>query len=185
MRVSLLAMLLMFSCSMHAQEYYEWRDANGTLHFSDTPPERSYTTHMLATPELSQAAQASSELAASELSSSQNSSDPQKSVRASQVFLVAPENKQTVRDNTGKVAVSLGCDQPLAKGQTLRVILDGQAQPASTKVVQMLENVDRGEHVVSVDLLDDGKVIFSSPKHIFYMHRTIAKKKAREHSQPQ
>ncbi|MGL5336140.1 MAG: hypothetical protein ACRC9R_08375, partial [Enterovibrio sp.] len=77
------------------------------------------------------------------------------------------------------VSVSLGSDQPLAEGQMLRVLLDGQAQPASARVVHTLENVARGEHKISAELLDNAKVIFSTPTQIFYMHRAMAQKKAR------
>lgn len=182
MRISLLVGLLILSNVTHAQEYYEWRDANGIINFSDTPPDHGYTTRRLAGP-------AEQPLPPPEAASAQdtplfptlqNRPEETKPARASKVFLIAPENQQTIRDNTGKVKVSLGSDQPLAKGQTLRVMLDGQTQSASTKVVHTLENVVRGEHNISAQLLDNGKVIFSSPAHIFYMHQATVKKAAPE-----
>ncbi|MGL6176135.1 MAG: DUF4124 domain-containing protein [Vibrionaceae bacterium] len=185
MRISLLVGLLILSSVTHAQEYYEWRDANGIINFSDTPPDQSYTTRRLTGPAEPPAAppEATSAPEMPPFPTSQNVPEDSKPARASKVFLIAPENKQTIRDNTGKVTVSLGSDQPLAKGQTLRVMLDEQAQPASTRVVHTLENVVRGEHSISAQLLDNDKVIFSSPAQIFYMHQAIVKREARESSE--
>lgn len=90
-----------------------------------------------------------------------------------QVVINQPKNKATIRDNTGSVYIS-GSIKPIFKrGLKIQLILDEQPyQKPQTHTMFSLKNIDRGEHQIKMQLLNEkGKVIASSKAITFYMHR--------------
>ena len=89
------------------------------------------------------------------------------------VIIDQPKNKATIRDNTGSVYIS-GSIKPIFKrGLKIQLILDEQPyQKPQTHTMFSLKNIDRGEHQIKMQLLNEkGKVIASSKAITFYMHR--------------
>ena len=84
-----------------------------------------------------------------------------------------PKQNSTIRDNTGSVYIA-GSIKPIFKqGLNIQLYLDDKPyekpQPHSMFV---LRNIDRGEHIIKMKLLNEkGKVIASSEPITFYMHR--------------
>lgn len=84
----------------------------------------------------------------------------------------------TIRDNTGSVYVA-GRIKPIFKrGLKIQLYLDDkpyeEPQPHSMFV---LRNIDRGEHIIKMKLLNEqGKVIALSNPITFYMHRASVNK---------
>lgn len=90
--------------------------------------------------------------------------------------ITQPENNATVRDNTGSVHIT-GRIKPIFKsGLNIQLNLDGRPYGKPQNHARFaLRNVDRGQHQIKMDLLDQtGKVIASSSVITFYMHRASA-----------
>ncbi|MCH2098939.1 MAG: DUF4124 domain-containing protein [Pseudomonadales bacterium] len=88
------------------------------------------------------------------------------------VTLLAPEPGATLRSNTGDVEVVARVDQPLADGDRFEALIDGAVRARNAAGVFALTGIDRGEHRVSVRLIDgDGEVRAASASHTFYLHQ--------------
>lgn len=89
------------------------------------------------------------------------------------VRLMRPADKETFRNNAGNLQVTIQVLPIYASGLKAQILLDGTpvTDPQAMSTFQ-LHNVFRGEHSLSVNLLDaNGKVIASSDARTFYMHR--------------
>lgn len=90
-----------------------------------------------------------------------------------QVVINNPKDNSTIRDNTGSVYIS-GSIKPIFKrGLKIQLILDDTPyQDPQTHTMFSLKNIDRGEHQIKMQLLNEkGKVIALSKSITFYMHR--------------
>ncbi|MBL4941345.1 MAG: DUF4124 domain-containing protein [Colwellia sp.] len=90
-----------------------------------------------------------------------------------QVVIDQPKDNSTIRDNTGSVYIS-GSIKPIFKrGLKIQLLLDDKPyQKPQTHTMFSLRNIDRGEHQIKMQLLNEkGKVIALSKPITFYMHR--------------
>lgn len=74
-------------------------------------------------------------------------------------------DEQALRANNGTFVVTAQLDPPLRQGHQIRFLLDGipQAEPSASTALQ-LNNVDRGTHVVEVQVLSGERVVQRSAK---------------------
>jgi len=116
---------------------------------------------------------------------------PQQAVSSYQLSIVNPKNEATVRENTGKIEVTLQVTPPIDANSnyTLQLLLDGQAMDeVSTRPKYTLTNVDRGTHTLQAKLLDPwGRVVAHSKSITFYMrrHSILFRNKGGNHRAPQ
>lgn len=91
------------------------------------------------------------------------------------VTILSPANEETIRDNNGNVPVRLEL-RGRGAGGAIRVLLDGRSYgPDQRAAAFVLENVDRGEHVLQVQVLDTvGRTTAESGRIKFYMWRASA-----------
>ena len=92
-----------------------------------------------------------------------------------QVSIVTPANDETLRDNTGNVAVSVALEPALnrAAGHRFQFFLDGQTE-GEPKISErtVFQGLDRGTHTVEVAVVDgSGKELMRSAANRFYLHR--------------
>lgn len=88
--------------------------------------------------------------------------------------IVQPEPEATIRDNAGTLTVSVTSDPPLHPGHQFRLLLDGAAAsaPGASPVIAV-ENVDRGSHVLVVEVTSaSGETVLSSAPITVHMMRT-------------
>jgi hypothetical protein len=94
---------------------------------------------------------------------------------AYQVSIMTPQDDATVRENTGRVVVSLQVVPSLEEDSnyTLQLLLDGQpVGRASTRLKYTLTDVDRGTHTLQAKLLNPlGTSVAQSEVITFYMRR--------------
>ena len=95
--------------------------------------------------------------------------------RYEQVSIVTPGQDETLRDNTGNVAVSVAIKPALNKaaGDRIQFFLDGQTE-GEPKIADrtVIQGLDRGAHTVEVAVVDSsGKELLRSPATRFYLHR--------------
>lgn len=146
---------------------YVWRNADGVLVYSDSPKPGAEEVKV-NNPNISN----------SSIDTSILDLTPKAIENNYQVEITQPENSATIRDNTGSVYVS-GRIKPIFKrGLSIALILDGKPylKPQNHSIF-VLRDIDRGEHQIKMDLLDEkGKIIASSTPITFYMHRASVNK---------
>lgn len=139
---------------------YVYRDHNGVLVFSDSPKPGS------------------EELKLSNRANIMESTEPFQPRQATEAepFSIAiehPEHEGTVRENTGTVYVSGRITPRFPRGFQVRLMLNGDPTGSpQTNTTFALRNLDRGEHQLQMQLLDQsGKLIAASETITFYLHR--------------
>ncbi|WP_286234605.1 DUF4124 domain-containing protein [Thalassotalea sediminis] len=159
-----LFVILCFLNTAHAAstKVYVWVDENGRVVYSDTPR-----------PGAEEVEVQEKNIVSSNVDTSVLDITPKIIEDKFNVEITQPTNKQTIRDNTGSLLVQ-GRIKPLFKqGHRIRLLLDGSPyQSPQNYALFRLSNIDRGEHLLKLELLNDkGKIIASSKQITFYMHR--------------
>lgn len=94
--------------------------------------------------------------------------------------ILVPEPDATVRNNAGELIVSVTSEPGLQRGHRYRLLLDGQptAEPGPSPVFA-LNNIDRGSHNLSVEILDEqGRTVERTANQPFHMLRiSLAQKR--------
>ncbi len=152
---------------------YTYIDADGNRVFTDQPP--------------------SEKAERIELAPSNGMTAPQVPVQRPQVYaaprtepaydvlrILFPEPDATVRDGAGSLIVTASSEPGLHDGHRYRLLLDGKpmGEPGRSPVFP-LENIDRGTHQLSVEILDaKGRIVERTPAQPFHMKRiTLADKR--------
>lgn len=165
MRPILLILLLCCLPLIATAGVYKWIDADGTVHYSDTPREGAEEIHV-APPQTYTPGPMPSFSPRPEV--------PEPAPAYTRFELTAPADDATVRDNTGAVSVSFSIEPVLKvdQGHRLVVLLDGQAGTPGQATTVTLENVDRGTHSLQGQIIDAaGRVLISSPSIKVHVHR--------------
>jgi hypothetical protein len=159
----ILASLFANSISATTSKVYVWRNEKGQLVFSDSP--RPGSEEM----SISQ----SNNIISSSIDTSILDIKPKKIEEEYQIAISQPENHATIRDNTGSVYIAGQVMPIFKKGMKVRLLLDNAPyEKASDRAIFSLRNIDRGEHQIKMELInEEGKVIASSKAVTFYMHR--------------
>lgn len=167
--------LLVCSSSVASAEIYKYYDAEGKVVFSDkrNPAGREEVVELLPPPVMDTKKAPLIKREKSRTPVVGSDYEPEDLYR--ELTIVAPSSEASVRANTGNVTVKLETDPPLdvGIGDVVRLYLDGEpiAQGASMDIV--LDNLDRGEHKISAELLNsEGDVLLDTPEQRFYLQRT-------------
>jgi hypothetical protein len=97
---------------------------------------------------------------------------PVASADAPILFVARPSHQETIHDNLGEVPVVVSLQgTTLTTGRHLRALLDGKSYGQKLQNLSFtLGHVDRGEHTLSVELVDEkNAVIAVSPTITFYL----------------
>jgi hypothetical protein len=161
--LTLIITLLSGNVFATSTKIYVWRSDDGVLVFSDSPKPGAEEVE-IREPNTS-----------SSVDTSMLDLTPKIIKDDYQVEINQPKQDSTIRDNTGSVYVA-GSIKPIFKqGLNIQLYLDGKPyeKPQSHSMF-VLRNIDRGEHVIKMKLLNEkGKVIASSKSITFYMHRAL------------
>lgn len=86
--------------------------------------------------------------------------------------VTSPEPGTTLRDNAGSVSITVSVEPPLNAGHRLEVRMDGTPVGFANGGGLSLSNVDRGEHELSVHVVDaNGRSLQQSKTTHFTLHR--------------
>jgi len=89
-------------------------------------------------------------------------------------------NRTTIRDPAGSLIVTITSEPGLHSGHRFRLIMDGQpvGEPGTSPVFP-LQNIDRGTHQLSAEVIDSqGRIVERTPAQPFHMKRiTLAEKR--------
>lgn len=156
MRIALFSLLLVVMAPAMAK-IYQYTDDKGNTVFTNQPPKGvaveavdlpPANTVNIQTPE-----------PPPPLSDQQDGERQQQQPYRSLAIGGIPD-EQALRANNGTFIVNAQLDPPLKEGHQVRFLLDGvpQGEPASTTALQ-LTNVDRGTHLLEVEVLSGGQVV--------------------------
>ncbi|MEH6593908.1 MAG: DUF4124 domain-containing protein [Halioglobus sp.] len=166
--------ILMFIPITLSAEIYKTIDENGNVTYTDQPPTSGESTEKITLtptnssappPEIYRPVQPSKEAETDAISY--------------EIAVVAPANETTIPMGGGNFSVSASISPPLATGQTLQLLLDGEARGDPQSAPSWaLTNVFRGAHDLTVSVLDtDGQSLATSdPIRVYVMRPSINNK---------
>lgn len=85
--------------------------------------------------------------------------------------IVAPQSEESIWHPDAPVTVAWSTGEPLQMGMKARVSVDGQVQATTTERVVPVDNLERGEHTVTADLLNDRNQKVATAKPIIFFVR--------------
>lgn len=159
---ALVFMTLVAPIVAEASKVYVWRNEHGQLVFSDSPRPGAEEVEI-----------SGDQTIIPSVDTSILDIKPKAIDERYDIEITQPVDHATIRDNTGSVYIT-GRIKPIFKrGLKVRLLIDDKPyQEPSDRVIFSLRNVDRGEHRIKLELLNEkGKVIASSTPVTFYMHR--------------
>lgn len=173
MKHVLLLLTLSFSTSVSLAAIYTWTDSKGEVHFSDKPRKGAKQVDLPPVQTYSPATTTQ----ASEASEN----PPEKAFVYKSIQFSQPSDGATIRNNTGRIPVSVQITPVLRSQDRLQILFDGvelapkdqegnnSQQPTSF----VLENVYRGEHSLEAKVIDaTGELMIETEQPlIFYLHR--------------
>jgi hypothetical protein len=149
------------------KELWTWRDANGVVHFSDTPGPGAKRVDLVVTGPASGGATAPPAATAS--AGAQPPAAPGTTYNLLEIW--QPENGASFFDADATVGVRIRSEPALAEGDTLRLFLDGiRVEGADNLLDYTFQNLERGTHSITATIRDAKGVekIRSQPV-VFYM----------------
>ncbi|HCJ27832.1 MAG TPA: DUF4124 domain-containing protein [Pseudomonas sp.] len=154
MRIALFSLLLLVTIPALAQ-IYKYTDDKGNTVFTNQPPEGVATDKVELPPANTVNIQTPEPPPPLER---EQDSDRQQPYRSLSIGGISDE--QALRANNGTFIVSAQLDPPLQKGHQIRFLLDGipQAAPSGATALQ-LNNVDRGTHLLEIEVLSGDRVL--------------------------
>ncbi|WP_435104322.1 DUF4124 domain-containing protein [Arhodomonas sp. AD133] len=156
--------VLVWPCA-HA-DVYRWVDDDGHVHFSDEP--RDGASRMeIPEPTVVPSTSVPDRPAQGQAADAQAAPDWQ-------VRIQSPAPEATVRDNSGRLSVSVGVEPELGPGQSVELLMDGERAPGGPFAGGQIEltGIDRGAHELQAVLRSaDGEALDRSEPVTFYMHQ--------------
>ena len=156
---------------MSNADVYRWVDDEGNVEFTDEPREGAVKievgpTATITLPKLKDVGGLDTE------------NDEQTPARDpyNKLDITFPKNDAAFTTGTGEVTVMMDVAPSLYPNHSLRLTLDG-TQVTTKEQFFKFQNVNRGTHQLSVDIIDNSNVVKAGPKVSFTVHRPIVRKK--------
>lgn len=170
MRAYLLLWLLILFAHQATAQVYRSVGINGSVIFSSTPVMNGVTELLPARPtnRIDSLQPSIDPIAPTSLLPERN--HPHNHHTA--LTLIGLPLNQALRANSGTFTVHLATEPPLHPEHRLQWLLDGQPYgPPGTQLHLDLINLDRGEHQLSVTILEGNEMVQQSPTTRFYLQR--------------
>lgn len=176
MRLLLLCLLALVTLPAAAQ-IYKYTDANGNTAYSNQAPE-GVKAETVTLPPLNsiQSPQPKSPAAAPRQAPAQTPLQPPYAV----LELTGIPNEEALRANGGSFTVGVRLEPKLFGDDLLQLLLDGQPYGTASNVPLMqLVDIDRGQHSLAVQVLNNGTVMQTSATQTFTVQRVSVNSPAR------
>lgn len=170
MRILLVLAALLIPLAAHGQEIYRWVDKDGVVHYADQPgsPDAKLVPYKAAGAK--PAAPGDAQPPALYQSDTPPAMPPGPTYRTLRV--VSPTPNQVFFGGGVTVPVQVELDRALRPGDQLVIIVDGKRTPASGGLTATLTGLDRGEHTLQAEVLDNtGSIVISSSSVTFYVRQ--------------
>ncbi|KRW71568.1 hypothetical protein AO741_02180 [Pseudomonas sp. TTU2014-105ASC] len=165
MRSALFSLLFILSIPAFA-EIYKYTDASGNTVFTNQPPE-GVQADTVDLPPANTVNIRTAEPPPPLPDRQQTQQAPYQTLRVTGI-----PDEEALRANNGTFVVSALLEPQLQRGHTLRFLLDGipQAAPSPATSLQ-LNNIERGDHRLQVEVLSGDRVIQRSEAELFTVQR--------------
>jgi len=168
MRLLLILLISLSSVASQAAPYYKYKDRNGDIIYSDTPPYAGavpLNAPALPTfPAVKPKPKASPEPAIEDTETKYLS-----------LSIFQPANDESIRSNEGTVAITIKLIPELStrEGHYINIYLDGKlVKKKSASLNITLNDIDRGSHKIKAEVRNKkGKRLKASTSSIFHLHR--------------
>lgn len=151
---------------------YRTVDEQGNVVFTDIPPREDEESEqvVIENPNSFDAQEAAPETDQWIVETPEASAEPEFSYSVLEV--ASPQNDESIRENAGNVMIIGNISPNLRPGDTVRLIMDGAVVQEGRQSTFELTNVDRGTHLVALDIIDsEGKVLIRSSGITFHLMR--------------
>lgn len=175
--ICLLALLIALPTSA---QVYTYIDENGERVFTDSPPKGQKTQTVNIAPRNTNTLAAPAKPAAA-IEVQQLAPPAEQSVQAySLLRILTPEPDASVRANDRSVLVTITSEPSLQANHQFRLIMDGKITTSSSSPVIQVNEVDRGSHMIAVEIIDQhGLIIERTPSQPFHLKQTTLADKRR------
>jgi hypothetical protein len=165
---SLLTLLSIFSlCIPVHAEIYRWTDETGTVIYSDQPRQGAEAVKLPGITSYS-----GPSVPKTTRQADSKPEEQEEFTKYSSFEISSPADDATVRENTGRVEVTLSLTPALEKGDSVVYELDG-AQFKVEGVAHAFTNVDRGTHTLKAFIVNaKGQAVTSVVSTTFHLKRT-------------
>jgi hypothetical protein len=164
--------LLMLSANAALAQVYTYIDAEGNRVFTDKPGRNAKKVDVAPSNSMPSAPKKPAPTA--------SKARPGPIFRYDLLRILAPDPDAIIRDIEGKTIVTVTSEPALQPGHTFRLLLDGQAYgPKGRSPVFQMTNIDRGNHQLSVEIVDEfERILERTPNQTFTMLRiSLAQKR--------
>ena len=165
-------------------QIFKYEDDEGNIVFTDTPPDRGNADSETSNPdkppeiiEISEPNTFKNDRQPYSSSSNTRNSGALREPDYAPIEIAFPKEDESIRENTGNVRVAVAGQTTLLPGHTLQIVLDGSVTTLPGSGTFTLPNLDRGTHVVRVDIVDhENKIVLSGSPRTFHLQRFFIKK---------
>ena len=177
--ISLFALLSLTPWLASAGEMYRWVDNEGVTHYSDQPQANAERINIKVPKGFSRQS-----VSGDARTSGDATAEKEPASGYTSIALTQPANGQTLWNIGGNLQVVIALQPALQEGHRLQLTMDGRAAMPSNSTRQTMLEVFRGEHTMSVRVVD-GKgatIIQSQPTTFFVQQTSIANQQNRPRS---
>jgi len=156
MRKCLILLFALTTSWVHAAPAWRWVDANGQVHYSDTPVPGATQIELSGAQTFGSSAR---QPAAATKSASQSGAQrgPGGTERYRAFNIVSPKQQETLWNVGTAVNVQVELDPPLQPSHLIDLFVDGQRRNLNTPSTDLtLEDVYRGTHTIQAVVVDQG-----------------------------
>ncbi|MGE0624223.1 MAG: DUF4124 domain-containing protein [Pseudomonadales bacterium] len=177
-RLSLITFLMIAFATADAAggRIYKTVDEQGNVVFTDVPPPEEDTSSQVVVenPNSFDPKEAIPEAESWVVETPEAAAEPVFSYEA--LSIASPQNDESVRENAGNITIIANVEPKLRPGHVMRLLIDGAPAQEGHQTTFTLANVDRGTHVVTLEIADaGGRVIKRSEDSTFHMLRYAIK----------
>ncbi|WP_246840866.1 DUF4124 domain-containing protein [Hahella sp. CCB-MM4] len=151
-------------------EIYRWVDDQGNVEYSDQPRDGATKIEVqdpatISLPKLSN------------LPATTSGEDTPPPLQYKRLQITFPENGSAFHSGDGNITVLTEVSPDLLPNHSLRLTMDGSVMGTTKAGFFTLTNIDRGTHVLQLDIIDNSSVVQSGPSVTFTIHRPSVLKK--------
>ncbi len=157
-------MILVLASTFTEADVYRWVDAQGNVEYSDQPREGAEKIEVrepatISMPKLSDipATQSAEPVTVTDLYNT--------------LAITFPQDNSAFHSGNGELTVLMEVNPPLYPNHSLRISMDGAIAGTTKANFLKLTNVDRGTHVLKLDIIDNSSVVKDGPSVTFTIHR--------------
>ena len=164
------ATVLLIAALPAAAQIFQYTDAKGNRVFTDQPPLGVDASSIELAPTNSlpppQKTKATTDITVDDEGNAEGAAP------YSVLQLVGLPDEEALRANNGTFSIQVEITPKLAKQHSLQLLIDGQAYgPASTSTSLQVDNLERGEHRLAVQVLANDQVVQSSAEQTITVQR--------------